>query len=223
MFKLRIMSMLFIIAFSLNNIFAQDYHSIQLDGGIIFPSRSSKGGSTFIKYNYSLNQTFNFYIYTGYSFWDKFNVRADEIIPGQREPRKQRNHNLHSYSSDNHVLIPLYVGTKINLYNYNLFTAFLDFEIGYSYFNYNSYENIKIIDETTGELLSYDVDKSSKTEEKDNLIGTGIGAGITYPLTGTLDIILSYRINSNIKSGEFGLLSAEGTYSTLYTGLNLKL
>ena len=36
--------------------FAQNVHSIQFNGGIVFPRSSSKGLSAIIQYNYSLNQ-----------------------------------------------------------------------------------------------------------------------------------------------------------------------
>ncbi|GBD90035.1 hypothetical protein BMS3Abin04_00751 [bacterium BMS3Abin04] len=198
--------------------FAQNVHSIQFNGGIVFPRSSSKGLSAIIQYNYSLNQKVSFYIYTGYSSWDKFNVVYIEELS-----IVQKQQYFHSYSSDSHILIPLYFGTKINFHTNKVFTSFLDFEIGYSHFSFNSYDNIREVNPTTGEVLSYYVDGSSKKEVNKNLFGLGVGIGFSHPLTKSLNITLSYKINSNFNAGEYGLFSAEGTYSTLFLGFNFSI
>lgn len=218
MFKSYTNLFIFLILFLTTNISAQNEHSIQFNGGILFPRSSSNGFSSSLIYSYSLNSTFGIYIYTGYNSWDRFNVTyVIELIPPQTKSI------FNSYSSDNHILIPAYFGSRINLHTNKLFTSFLNFEIGYSYFGYNSYDNIEIIDSDTGEILDYRVNKESKKEKTDNLFGIGIGAGLSYPISNTFDVILSYRLNSNFNSGEFGLFSAKGTYYSLLTGLNIKL
>lgn len=218
MFKHGVKLFLFVIILFFSNIYGQGEESIEFNVGVLYPRSSSNGFATSLKYNLSLNKTFSLYLYTGYSYWDKFKVvYIAEITAVQKKQI------LPSYSSDNHILIPIYFGTNFNLHTNKLFTSFLEFELGYSYFSYNSYENYAVKNEITGEIISYKADIESKKEVNDNLFGIGIGGGLSHPLSQTLNIILGYRLNSNFNSGDFGLFSAKGTYSTLYLGLNLKL
>lgn len=218
MFKLNFHVLGFLFLFSFTTIIAQNEHSIQINGGILYPRSSSNGFSSSVKYSYSLNPTFDIYAYTGYNSWDKFNVVYAVDLTGP-----QTKSLFPSYSSDNHILIPIYFGTKINIHTNKLFTSFFDVEIGYSYFNYNSYDNVESVDIHTGEIVDYKIVEDSKREVTDHLFGIGIGAGLSHPISNSIDIILSYRLNSNFNSGEFGLFSAKGTYYTLFTGLNINI
>ena len=218
MFKLNLNILVVFILFSITSFFAQKDHSVEINGGVLYPRSSSNGFSSSIKYSYSLNSTFNIYTYVGYNSWDKFNVVYAVDLTGPQTKAL-----FQSYSSDNHVLIPIYIGNKINLHTNKLFTSFFDVEIGYSYFNYNSYDNVESVDIHTGEIVDYKIVEDSKIEVTDHLFGIGIGAGLSHPITNSINLIISYRLNSNFNSGDFGLFSAKGTYSTLFTGLNIKL
>ncbi|MDX1701257.1 MAG: hypothetical protein R3250_11595, partial [Melioribacteraceae bacterium] len=168
-----------------------------------------------LQYLYKLNSTFDLYFYSGYNSWDKFNVTyIVDWIPVQSKQI------FKSYSSDDHILIPVYVGSKVYFNTNKLFTSFFEFEVGYSLFNYNSYENLEVINISTGEIVDYVIDESSKREMTDHLFGVGIGAGIFHPISESIRLILSYKLNSNFNSGKFGLFSAKGTYYTISTGIS---
>ncbi len=89
--------------------------------------------------------------------------------------------------------------------------------------SYNSYDNFKVINPVTGEVVAYNVDGSTKKEISKNLFGIGVGTGISHPLNQALDLILSFKINTNFNGGEFGFLSTKGTYSYWSVGVNIKI
>ena len=77
MFKLSlllILSMLIVSEVSL----PQSSHSVQINGGIIYPMSSSKGLTGTIQYNYTLNPIINFYAYAGYSAWGKYKIKLPD-------------------------------------------------------------------------------------------------------------------------------------------------
>ncbi len=218
MFKLKVNVICVLFLFTIIDVFAQNENSIQLNAGLLYPRSSSNGFSTFIKYNYDFSSGMDFYIYTGYSSFNKFKVTyISEATETQNEQL------FSSYSADEHIMIPVYLGTAIKLHTNKLFTTFIDVELGYTYLNYNSYDNYAVTDDENGDVVSYEADISSKKEITDNLFGIGLGFGLLRPLTEKLDIILSYKLNSNFNSGEFGIFSARGTYYTIYVGLSIKL
>lgn len=198
--------------------FAQENNSIQFNGGIMFARRSSDGASFSMQYNYLLSSKINLYFSAGYSFWDKFNVTyREELNPPQRQEY------FKTYNEDNHSLIPLIIGAKYNFHSNKFFTSFIIFEAGYSHLSYNSYNNIQIKNLTTGEVIAYDVDLNSKKENSYNLFNIGIGSGLSHSLSQSLDVILSFKINSNFNGNEIGFLSTKGTYSAWQLGLNVKI
>lgn len=218
MFNLNIRVLCLLILFSFIDVFAQKENSIQLNAGLLYPRSSSNGFSTFVQYNYDFNNNVGIYIYTGYSSFDKFKISyISEATLTQNEKI------FSSYSADDHFMIPVYLGTSIRLNTNKLFTSFVDVELGYTYFSYNSYNNIIVRDNENGDVTSYEVDLSSRKEVTDNLFGIGLGFGLLRPLSEKLDIVLSYKLSSNFNSGEFGLFSARGTYSTIYLGLSIKM
>lgn len=74
MCKSFFVALIFVLIIFSNIILAQSNNSIQINGGLLIPMSASKGLSTSIQYNYSFNSNIQFYIYTGYSNWDKFNA-----------------------------------------------------------------------------------------------------------------------------------------------------
>lgn len=201
---------LFILS-SLN--FAQHSNSIQINAGIIMPMNSSKGLTGLVQYNYHLSSDVNLFVYTGYSVWDQFRVT---FLEDYSEVQKQIK--FQSYSADDHKMIPFYIGGRMNLHSNKVFTSFISLEIGYSYLTYNSYQNQKIINPETGEVLGYNIDTFSKKEIKENLFGIGIGAGLLHPISEKLNLVFSYKLNSYTSSSYKGLFSTRGTYSQFLAG-----
>jgi hypothetical protein len=211
-------SLVIIVIIFSNIIYSQESNSIQINGGVIMPMSSSKGFNTSIQFNFNFSQNIQFYMYFGYSSWDKYNVNFTE------DWSTIQNQTLfNTYISDNHILIPVYIGNKINLHTNKLFTSFVTFEVGYSHLSYNNYGIKKEIDQTTGEVLSYNPDLSTKKEVTENLLGLGAGVGLSHPITENINIILSFKLNSQLNSKEYSFLSSEGTYTAVNLGINFKI
>ena len=212
-------SLLVLISVFLSGILmAQNTRSIQLNGGVIFPMNSSKGFSTSFQYNYLLNPTVQFYAYSGISYWDE-----NHVIHEMDLSVIQKNQFISSYDADEHVLVPLYVGSRINLHSDKLFTTFVNLELGYSHLSYNSYENVKVVDENTGEVLEFYADQKTKKKVNDNLFGIGAGLGLSHQITQAMELMLSYRLNSFINSNYNGFFTSRGTYNTVTLGLNFNI
>ena len=190
-------------------------HSLQFSAGVVYPRSSSNGYSVSFQYQRQITDKLSLYFYSGYTAWDQFYIiYIEDLTPPQERQF------FPTYSSDDNKIIPVYVGLKYNFHTNKYFSSFLNIEAGYSYFNYNSYENVKIIDNATGKTLRYEIDPTTKRNVTDNLYGLGIGGGISYPFTSNVRAILEYKLNSNFNSGKFGLFSAKGTYSTVSLGVN---
>jgi hypothetical protein len=201
-----------------SNLFAQISNSLELSGGIVMPKSASKGVNTTIKFDYPLNENIQLYIYTGYSSWDK-----DKVIFTEEWSTVQEQTLFTTYTEDNHTLIPLYLGSRINLNTNGLFNPFVTLEAGYAYLSYNHYENDKIVDNNTGEVLDYYADKSTKKNLNENLIGLGAGIGISHQLTEKFGLLLSYKLNTHINSEYYDIFSGKSIYSTLNLGLDIKI
>ena len=216
-----IKSFLIVLIFSTtssNIILAQNTHSIQVNGGIVMPMSSSRGLTTSIQFNYSLNPKVELYGYVGYSSWDYYKVVFHEDLS---EVQKQQYFAVHPETD--HILVPVYIGSKINLHTNKLFTSFANIEIGYSHLTYYSYDVIKIINPETNAVLSYQINPGTQEKVSENLFGLGIGAGISHPMTNYLNLILSFKLNTYINSNYFGLFSTRGTYTTFLAGFNYSI
>ncbi len=218
MFKSLLSSVIIISITASCSIFAQETNSIQINGGIIMPMSSSKGLTASFQFNYNINPTLQFYIYTGYSAWDQYKITFHEDYS-----TVQKQQYFTTYSADDHILIPVYFGGKLNFNTNKLFTAFVNLEIGYSHLSYNSFGNFKTTDPETGEVLGYYPDFTSQKEVSENLLGLGIGAGISHPITESLNLVLSFKLNSYINSNYYGLFSTRGTYTMFLAGFNFNI
>ncbi|MCF8259417.1 MAG: hypothetical protein K9J12_01470 [Melioribacteraceae bacterium] len=198
--------------------YAQDSNSIQVNGGIFMPMSSSKGFNTSIQYNYHLSNNIQLYIYSGYSSWDRFNV----IFTEDWSTIQKQTH-FSTYISDNHILIPVFIGSRINFHSSKLFTSFATFEIGYSNLSYDNYGIKKEINPVTGEVLSYNPDLRTKKEITENLLGIGAGVGLSHTITENINIILSFKLNSQLNSKDYSFLSSRGTYTAINLGFNFNL
>ncbi|MCU7493853.1 MAG: outer membrane beta-barrel protein [Ignavibacteria bacterium] len=196
-------------------VYAQNTHSLQLNGGMVFPMNSSKGAGAALQYNYSLSPAIQLYAYSGISYWDE----NHEIHEMDRKDI-QNNQFKTSYSADEHVLIPLYFGSQIALHSDRLFTTFANIELGYSHLSYNAYENLMVTDEKTGEVLEFYADQKTKRKVNENLFGIGAGVGLSHEITNGIKLQLSYKLNTFINSNYNGFFTSRGTYNTLVLGVN---
>lgn len=199
-----------------NSLFAQATHSFQVNGGIIMPMNSSRGLAGSLQYNYKLNPTVQLYIYTGYTTWDKFYIKylTDLQYTGMSL--------FTSYSANDHKLIPVYAGTRINVRTNKWFTTFLNFEAGYSHLRYNKYNNHFISDPESKVIRGvYAMGPIAKITE--NLFGLAIGAGIDHPISEKLNLILFYKFHSfaNLKSHSF--LSTRSTSSSFVAAVEFNI
>lgn len=216
-----IKSILAVVLFSFISsdiLLSQESHTIQVNGGLIMPMSSSKGLTTSIQFNYEINPEFTLYIYTGYAKWDQFNVIYMEDISNV-----QKQQYFKTYMADDHTLIPFFIGGKFNFHSNKIFTTFVTFEVGYSHLSYNNYDNFKSVDPESGEVLGYYVDASTKKEISEDLFGIGIGAGLTHPISRNLNLILAFKLNSNINSAYYGFFSTKGTYTIFLAGFNFSI
>ena len=140
------------------------------------------------------------------------------FIENLNQPQKETR--FKTYTQDNHVLIPLYLGTRIFFHSNKLFSLFASFDVGYSYLSYNSYHVVQNIDPDIGVVEAYDPDHNSKTEVNENLIGLNLGAGITRELSKSINFVLFYKINTQLNSKYYDFLSSEATYSVVNLGVN---
>lgn len=209
-------SVVFLLFFP--NIISAQTNSLQINGGIIIPHSSSNGFTGSLQYNYSLSDNIMLYLNSGFSSWDKHYVAFLEEYS-----EIQKKTYFETYSADEHLLIPVYIGGRMNLHTNKLFTAFGTFEIGYSYLSYNSYNITKVIDEDTGEILAYNTDPNSGEKITENLFGVGIGAGLMRELLNNINIVLSFKLNSHLNSNYYNFLSREGTYTAFNMGFNFNI
>ncbi|MBZ0177952.1 MAG: hypothetical protein K8F36_01585 [Melioribacteraceae bacterium] len=211
-------SLLILIILSSSVILAQGSKSIQLNGGIISPKSSTDGFSTAVQFNFNQNATISFYASVGYSSWNKFYVNfIEEWSPIQKETH------FKTHISDEHIMIPLYFGSKVNFHTNKYFTSFINIELGYSYLKYNSYDYWRSINPETGEVLGYYPDSSTKEEIKDNIIGLGVGLGISHPMSSNMNLILSVKLNSNIYSKYSDMFNSRETYMSFLAGFSFNI
>ena len=218
MFKSFFAVLFFVLIIFSNIILAQGNHPLQINGGLIIPMSASKGITASFQYNYSFNSNIQFYIYSGYSNWDKYNASFLE----EASAIQKRTH-FSTYIADEHILIPLYIGSRINIHTNKLFTFFSTIEVGYSYLSYNTYSVIKQIDLSTGLVLDYITNRSNKKKINENLFGIGAGVGLSHPLSKNLNIIISFKLNSQINSSYYSFFSNQGTYTAFNLGFNFNI
>ncbi|MBU1099644.1 MAG: outer membrane beta-barrel protein [Bacteroidetes bacterium] len=216
--KYLFVSLLVISVLFSNSVLAQSSNSLEFSGGIVLPGSSSNGLNAHIQYNYQFTDDIQFYFYTGYSSWDKFYVTFREDWS-----EKQNETLFRAASSDDHTLIPLYIGSRVNVHESSLFNFFITLEAGYSHLSFSSYEVNKVVDPVSGVVTAYEADTNTKVEVTENLIGIGAGAGLSCRITENLTLVFSYKINNHINSKHYDIFSSKATYSAFTLGVNFKL
>ena len=104
-----------------------------------------------------------------------------------------------------------------------MFTFFTTIEAGYSYLSYNAYEFTKDIDPVTGVVLAYNTDLNTKEKRNENLFGVGAGVGLSHPINSNMNVILSFKLNSQINSSYYSFFSNQGTYTAFNLGFNINI
>ncbi len=216
--QINLASLTFAFLFGFTLLNAQNSTSIQISGGLISPMHAFDGLGGTIQIEKKLDSVFSIYAYTGYYAWYKNRVNfIDESSMFQKTNLFQ------SYNTDDHKLIPLFVGAKINLHTNNYFLTFLEFEFGYSHLSYNSFQNRKSIDPLTGAVVLYYADQSTRKSVDEDLFGFGLGAGIYRPLSKIFGLIFSYKLSTHLNSSYNGFFESKGTYSQFMAGFNFIL
>ncbi len=219
MYKRFFFAVFFSIIIFSNASTAQESGSFQINGGFIYPMKSSNGLTGLLQFNYPLSLKINLYFYTGYSAWDKYKIVY------RQQGTISNNDQLYfdTYSADDHVLVPFYAGTSFNMHTNKFFTSFLNIEVGYSYLSYNSYDQVIITDEETGKTLEIYADGYTRKKVKENLFGFGVGAGLSHPMTDNIDLTFSFKLNSFLNANYEGLFSYRGTYTMFLAGFNFNI
>jgi hypothetical protein len=217
MFSFRLSSFIIIFSLCVPFLSAQNSNSIQFTGGILSPMASEKGLTGFVQYNYQAAPDIYIYLYSGYSSWDKDKVRIKRDRATLEEDQFFR-----TYTEDNHTLIPVYLGSKINFRTTKLFTTYFNFEAGYAYLNYNKYNVLKSVN-PEGVVLGYFPDGSSKKEITEHLLGVGIGAGLSHPMTKSVNLLFAFHLNSYINSDYYDFMSTQGTYTSFTFGFDFNI
>ncbi len=221
MFSIKKNGCLILFVILTNPIFSQNNNSIELSGGVIFPMSSSDGFTGNFQFNYAITEDFYLYLSTGYSEWNNFRISIDYRYSENENTFYQQKRFISSVSADNHINIPFYLGTKLNFRTNKLFTSFMNFELGYSYFSFNSYNKWDPVYSNSGEVINYIPDEITKIKNKEHLFGIAIGLGASIPMTKDLNLIINYKVNTNTNFNNIALLNMRGIRSTLIGGVNL--
>ncbi|MCF8242889.1 MAG: hypothetical protein K9J16_16030 [Melioribacteraceae bacterium] len=199
---------------------AQDSHSIQINSGYVSPLNSQDGISISVQYNYKLNKNLFLYANAGYKLWDKNKL---VYLLNRRIGGGYGQAYFFTYNKDEHKLIPLMLGGRMNFYTNKLFVSFLKFEIGYSSLSYNVYEQRTTYDEETGDINAYYPILYTRKSIRENLFALGVGGGFFIPVNKTIGLVISYKLSSYLNEKYHGLFSTNGTYHSLTAGIDINI
>lgn len=177
----KLISLLLILAAN-SAVFSQFINSVQIQGGMIFPSASQNGLLTAVAATHNIDSSWSLYSSSGYSYFNKNSVFTDYIL-GSRE----------SYSEDSHKLYKITLGSELILNRIKSFKIFADFELSYNHLSYNEYEMILITDDVQRKVLAFQPDYSTRKLVTENLAGFGFGLGFTQQLSSNYAFSLEYK------------------------------
>lgn len=201
----------FVIAFIFSQtLFSQNNSSIQINGGFISKRMSSLGLNASLQYNYKTSENFELYGYAGYSGWDLYKIVIRQELKFYNCPVE-----------DNHDLYSVFGGARIYFGKTNWFTAFAEAEMGYVYLTYNSYKFFSVSNQEN--QIAFYPDYGTKTYNRENLYGFGLGVGLIHPMSGGISLIFNYKLNTYINNNYNGLFSKRGTYSIINVGFNYQI
>lgn len=177
----KLISLLLILA--ANSVtFSQFINSVQIKGGMIFPSASQNGLSTAVEISHNIDSSWSLYSSAGYSYFDKNTVYTDNHLDSPT-----------SYSEDSHKLYKLVFGSTLILNTIKSFTVFADFEFGFNHLTYNEYDMVMIKDDLQRKVLSFYPDYSSRKSTSESLYGLGFGLGFTQQLSSDYGFSVEYK------------------------------
>lgn len=178
--KKQISLLLILVANSV--VFSQFINSVQVNGGLIFPSNSQNGPLAAIQLTHSIDDNWSLYASVGFSRFDKNRVFTFRYLT---DPL--------SYSEDSHELYNFSVGGRLILNTIKTFKIFADFEIDYNYLKYNEYEMFLIYDEITYAITGFYPNIESKKQTSEELYGVGVGIGFIQQLSPNYAFSLEYK------------------------------
>jgi hypothetical protein len=169
------------------NVFPQSFQKLIVSGGLMYPQSNHMGGSFSAEYEKQLSPSLSLYCYTGIVSWDQNIVHT---IPSPE---------LTSYSENAHSLYPFYGGVRLIISTIKTFKMFADFELGYNYLVYNSYNNIVVEEPGTNKIIDFYPDYGSKKRESESLFGFGAGLGFLQPLTHKIGLYFECKRSTLMK------------------------
>ncbi len=209
----------FILIFAMVQLsLAQSDYSIQAMLGAIYPRSSDNGYTAGVSINKKMNGLFTPYLSFGYSTWNKYNISYLLEIT-----ETNKNGVYSTYSSDQHTLLSVIIGTKIIFREKGPLTSYFLTEIAGSGFSYNSYQHIPIYSKYDNKIIGYEVDLSSQKKENKYLFGIGFGIGTIYHIYKNVGILIEGKIASNFNNDDISFFRARGTNWQLLSGINLEL
>lgn len=193
---------------------AQSKYSFEGNLGIVSPINSSSGLSGTGQINYSLNDFIKLYSGLSYSQWDKYNVfYYYEYYTSANNGSDL----IKTFSSANHTLVSINLGTRFKLYENKLLNLLFDSQIGLSFFSYTNYDLVQVKNPETGQidLVPY---LSSSQKVNETLFSFGIGPVFEHNINSSLSLYLSAKINTMINAGDSGFINKKGTYFVMAAG-----
>lgn len=177
----KLISLLLILAAN-SVVFSQFINSVQVSGGLIFPSNSQNGPLAAIQLAHNIDNNWSLYASVGFSRFDKNRVFTFRYLT---DPL--------SYSEDSHELYNFSIGGRLILNTIKTFKIFADIEINYSYLMYNEYEMFLIYDEITYVVTGFYPNINSKKQASERLYGFGAGLGFLQQLSQNFAFSLEYK------------------------------
>ncbi|MDP2035767.1 MAG: hypothetical protein Q8L04_00170 [Ignavibacteria bacterium] len=174
--------MLAVVVLASNLTFGQFINSVQVNGGLIFPSNSQNGPLAAIQLTHNIDNNWSLYVSVGFSRFDKNRVFTFRYLI---DPL--------SYSEDSHELYNLSIGGRLILNTIKTFKIFADFEISYNHLKYNEYEMFLIYDEITYAVTGFYPKINSKKQTSEGLYGFGAGLGFLQQLSSNYAFTLEYK------------------------------
>jgi len=176
-------SLLFLVVFILNaNVFPQSSQNLNVSFGLLSPLSGIQGFTTSVGFEKQLSATLSIYCYAGNIYWNH-----DNFLYGN---------NLSDYTNytDDNNIYSFYGGTRFLLSTIRTFRIYTDLELGYNYMTYNAYNLIEFTDPLTHQK-SYLTDIKSRDKITENLLGFGVGLGVSHQLTEKAGFYLEIKRN----------------------------
>lgn len=192
---------------------AQSKYFVQADIGKVYPRKSDNGYSLGLTLNRQINDLFAVFASLDYGWWNKYTVSY------QLELTETNKNGIFSlYSSDDHKMLSLNLGSKLFFRNSHNLKGYLFAELSGSGFSYNSYHHIPIYNKVDNKIIGYSLDQSFKKKEQKFLFGISAGLGTIYYLYTNFGIQLEGKVSSNFNNDDINFFGAHGMYWSFSIG-----